>query len=300
MAGMLDSDRLPRSSLATSLRTIALAEQLGFGRYWLTEHHVGNCAWGNPTSVVALLAASTNRIRVGTGGTLISTYRPAAVASDFALLGNIFPGRIDLGFARGSTTLGVEHDGLAPARLPMEEFGKLAREIVNRLHLTGEYEEGAEPPRRASIPRASRIPPECWVLGSSADSGRLAASLGTPFAVSLFHTKEHDVSGAAAYRAEFRDANASKSRLAVAVAGLCASSEADARRLFETRMLQGSAWPTVYGTADRVSDAIQQIQARYGPDEIVYLDLTRDPASRLRSIELFGRIVSDFTRRHDH
>src|SRR5215211_8043495 len=81
-----------------TLEIAAAADAHGYSRLWITEHHGLN---GCPEMLLPLLAATTARISVGTGGVLLPYYSPYKVAEVFHLLESMFPGRIDLGFCRG-------------------------------------------------------------------------------------------------------------------------------------------------------------------------------------------------------
>ena len=90
---------------ADALReTIALAvatEAMGYERYWVAEHHnVPNFAGTSPEILVGQIAAHTQRIRVGSGGVMLSHYSAFKVAEHFRLLETLYPGRIDLGIGR--------------------------------------------------------------------------------------------------------------------------------------------------------------------------------------------------------
>ncbi|GAA1295951.1 MsnO8 family LLM class oxidoreductase [Pseudonocardia xinjiangensis] len=77
------------------------AEQLGYHRFWVAEHHaVPGIASGSPPVLIAAVAARTDRIRVGSGGVMLPNHQPIVVAEQFAMLEALFPGRIDLGAGR--------------------------------------------------------------------------------------------------------------------------------------------------------------------------------------------------------
>src|SRR5499425_3745924 len=84
-----------------TLELAQAAEQLGYRRYWLAEHHAtpglaGSC----PEILIGQVAARTSRIRVGSGGVMLSHYSALKVAETFRMLETLFPGRIDLGIGR--------------------------------------------------------------------------------------------------------------------------------------------------------------------------------------------------------
>jgi luciferase family oxidoreductase group 1 len=77
------------------------ADELGYHRYWLAEHHaIAALADPCPEVLVARLGAETRRIRVGTGGVLLPYYSAFRTAETFRMLEALYPGRIDLGIGR--------------------------------------------------------------------------------------------------------------------------------------------------------------------------------------------------------
>src|SRR5215217_8619425 len=77
------------------------ADDLGYHRYWVAEHHGGGMIAGSsPEVLIGPIAAATRRLRVGSGGVMLPHYSPLKVAESFAMLAALFPGRIDLGLGR--------------------------------------------------------------------------------------------------------------------------------------------------------------------------------------------------------
>ncbi|GLX66248.1 LLM class flavin-dependent oxidoreductase [Paenibacillus glycanilyticus] len=167
--------------------TVALAqkaEELGFRRFWVSEHHDSeHVAGSSPEVLISYLLARTNKIRVGSGGIMLQHYSPYKVAENFHVLATLEPGRVDLGVGR------------APGGLPRSTQA-LQRNIANPLSLTDKivelrgYVEGrADEEGPLAGLKATPIPavaPELHVLGASGDSAELAASLGLPYVFSLF------------------------------------------------------------------------------------------------------------------
>jgi alkanesulfonate monooxygenase SsuD/methylene tetrahydromethanopterin reductase-like flavin-dependent oxidoreductase (luciferase family) len=93
------------SDAATALHnTIDLAqhaEQWGFRRFWIAEHHFVGVASSAPAVLVGQIAAATNTIRVGSAAVQLSHTTAAAVVESFGMLAAFYPGRIDLGVGRG-------------------------------------------------------------------------------------------------------------------------------------------------------------------------------------------------------
>ena len=86
-----------------STRLAELAEQVGYERYWVAEHHnVPSLASSSPAVLVAHVAARTTSLRVGSGGVMLPNHAPLAVVEQFGMLEELHPGRIDLGLGRSS------------------------------------------------------------------------------------------------------------------------------------------------------------------------------------------------------
>ncbi|MFT4189034.1 MAG: MsnO8 family LLM class oxidoreductase [Aeromicrobium sp.] len=95
------ADQRTRDALAVSVATAQAADRLGFERYWVAEHHnMPSVAATSPPVLIAMLAAATERLRIGSGGVMLPNHAPLAVAEQFALLEAAHPGRIDLGIGR--------------------------------------------------------------------------------------------------------------------------------------------------------------------------------------------------------
>ena len=92
------TDQTSGDALRATLGLAAVADELGLHRYWLAEHHnMPAVAATNPPVLIAMVAAATSRIRVGSGGVMLPNHAPLVVAEQFGLLEAAYPGRIDLG-----------------------------------------------------------------------------------------------------------------------------------------------------------------------------------------------------------
>ncbi|MGY0497749.1 LLM class flavin-dependent oxidoreductase [Nocardia sp. FBN12] len=92
------------SSAAKALRnTVDLArhaEQWGYHRYWLAEHHFVSVASSSSLTLLGLVAAATSRIRVGTGAVQVGHHTSASIVEAFGTVDALHPGRLDLGLGR--------------------------------------------------------------------------------------------------------------------------------------------------------------------------------------------------------
>src|SRR5438067_13829046 len=92
-------------ALRCSLDLARHAEEWGYRRYWVAEHHgMPGVASAATAVVISHIAAGTSRIRVGAGGIMLPNHAPLVIAEQFGTLESLYPGRIDLGLGRAPGT----------------------------------------------------------------------------------------------------------------------------------------------------------------------------------------------------
>ncbi len=164
------------TTLANSVAYARHAEQLGFQRFWLAEHHNMEGISSSATSVlIGHIAGQTERIRVGSGGVMLPNHPPLVIAEQFGTLESLYPGRIDLGLGRAPGTDPVTARALRRDGLGAEQFPE---DVARLQELLGPLRPGQ--PVKA-IPGADTEVP-IWLLGSSLYSAQLAAMRGLPYA----------------------------------------------------------------------------------------------------------------------
>lgn len=160
-------------ALARTLRLAQLAEEWGYHRFWIAEHHnTPQLASPSPELVIAWILGQTQRIRVGSGGVMLQHYSPYKVAENFNLLASLAPGRVDLGVGKAPGGLPLATQALQLG-LHQDEKGSFADQLSQLngwLALNGT--ESGETVFPTPIPPR---PPEVFVLGASVQSAQLAA-----------------------------------------------------------------------------------------------------------------------------
>ena len=324
--GVLDQSPIrsggtPTEAIQETLILAEHADRLGYTRYWLAEHHSsGGLAGAAPEVLMGQVAARTSRIRVGSGGVMLSHYSPLKVAENFRVLEALFPGRIDLGIGRapGSdqrTARALRH---GPGAVPLEHFPQQLADLIGFLH--DELPDGHPYGGVRAMPAGPSAPP-IWILGSSSDGAALAAHFGTAFSYAHFINAVGGVDATRFYRESFRpSARLAAPQASVAVFALCAETEAEAERLarcrdlFIVRLYTGRFGPfpsveeaeayqyspperaivaearrrTVAGTPEQVKARLEALAAEYGVDELVIVTIPHDFKARLRSYELLA------------
>jgi len=191
-------------ALAATTALAQRADELGYHRFWVAEHHnMPLVASTSPPVLMAHLAARTDRIRIGSGGIMLPNHAPLVVAEHVAALEALHPGRIDLGLGRAPGT--SQETALALRRsvnlLGAEDF---PRDVVDLMGLLGDVRgEGGLWERFAATPAATSTP-QILLLGSSAFSAQLAGRLGLPFVFAHHFDQGGTLEALNLYRAGFQ------------------------------------------------------------------------------------------------
>lgn len=199
-------------AIAASIALAKRADELGYERYWVAEHHnMAAVAATNPPVLIAIIAANTARMRVGSGGVMLPNHSPLVVAEQFAALEAAFPGRIDLGIGRapGSDPVITALLRSSGATSDVNVFPNNVRDIGMLLNQDGATLSLGTGVGRAAqeyvvkaTPR-SESNPEVWLLGSSDYSARLAAELGLPYVFAHHFSGEGTARALQIYRSQF-------------------------------------------------------------------------------------------------
>ena len=299
-----------RRAIEETLALARRADELGYHRYWLAEHHaIAALADPCPEVLLARLGAETRRMRVGTGGVLLPYYSAFRTAEAFRMLEALYPGRIDLGIGRAPG--GDQRTALAVGGGRFPDASNFPEQVWELTALLGGNSETVR-----LQPEVDTVP-EIWLLGSSDYSGALAAQLGLSFAFAHFINPRGGDGVTRAYRDSFK-ARGKPARVIVCTFAIVAESDDEAERLaasIDLRRLHmalniDSPVPTAeeaarhqYSTEERRYVLSQRARAvigapakakaersamaeRYAADELMVLTITGDYASRLRSYEL--------------
>src|ERR1700690_93886 len=169
-------------ALHNTLDLARLADELGYTRYWVAEHHGGPMLAGpSPEALIGPIASATEGIRVGSGGVMLPHYSPLKVAESFSLLSGLFPGRIDLALGRAPGT-----DQLTMFALQRDRRQASPDDFPQQLAELLGYLEDTLPSDHPFARLAKTLPgrpehPQPWLLGSSQQSALWAADFGLPY-----------------------------------------------------------------------------------------------------------------------
>lgn len=309
-------------SIRESLELAQLCEDLGYNRYWVSEHHNHETIAGSsPEILMAAIAARTKRIRIGSAGVMLPHYSALKVAEQFNTLDALAPGRIDLGVGRAPGSDGRTAFALNPdANHAAERFPQQIRDVMA-------WTSGGELPDDHPFRTIRAHPetdgqPEVWVLGTSNYGAQVAAHFGLPYCFAHFIT---DGAGAEQAISLYRSAFRTNDRFPEPVASVCVwalaadtmeeaehqfTSRAYARLMrdrgmrrpidppdapppyelteFDHRALKDIRKTHIIGDAATVKAQLEELAGELGLSELVVLTWAHDVSVRQRSYELLA------------
>jgi luciferase family oxidoreductase group 1 len=315
---VLNDGQSSAEALQTTAALARRADELGYSRFWVAEHHnMPSVACTAPTVLMAHLAAVTDRIRVGSGGVMLPNHAPLVVAEQFAMLEGLHPGRIDVGIGRAP---GTDQRTAAALRRSADALGAedFPRDLLDLMGLLGDprTETGLWQQFRAT-PAATSVP-QVFLLGSSDYSAHLAGQLGLPFAFAHHFDMGGTLHATEIYHQQFRpSAVLDAPHLIVTANVLIADTQQDAdwhaapgrltalgRRTGRFIRLpspqdasvhpdldQANRLPTsrVVGDPSTAIPALRGLVDRTGADELMVTSVAYDLSARSRSLELLAQ-----------
>ncbi|HEX7085076.1 MAG TPA: LLM class flavin-dependent oxidoreductase, partial [Vicinamibacterales bacterium] len=166
----------PAEALRNTLDLAQHAEQWGYHRFWLAEHHnMPGIASAATAIVIGYVAGGTRTIRVGAGGIMLPNHSPLVVAEQFGTLASLYPGRIDLGLGRAPGTDQRTVRALRRSPMAADTFPADVLELQA-------YFAPAQPGQAVRAVPGEGLEVPLWILGSSLFGAQLAAELGLPYA----------------------------------------------------------------------------------------------------------------------
>ena len=304
------------SDAAQALRhTIDLAqhaEQWGYQRYWLAEHHnIPSVASAATAVVIGAVAGKTSTIRVGAGGIMLPNHAPLIIAEQFGTLESLFPGRIDLALGRAPGSDQVTARALRRQPSQADTFPQDVLELIT-------YFQAPRGQQVRAIPGAGlKIP--IWILGSSLYGAQLAAELGLPYAFASHFAPALMMDALEVYRQRFRPSEyLARPHVMLGANVIVGETDEEAKRLFTSHqqafvsLRRGTPGPlprpdgqfmerlsaqerweidqtlsvSLVGSLRYVQAALEEFIGRTQADELILVAQVYDHTARLRSYEL--------------
>ena len=314
------SDHSHDTTLQNTLELAGFCEELGYNRFWVSEHHNHPTILGTaPEILMGAIAARTRKIRIGSAGIMLPHYASLKVAEQFRVLDALAPGRIDLGVGRAPGSDRLTARLLNPNLYASDEFPQKIMEL--KAWVDGEELPSNHPGHRVHAYPATETHPTLWVLGSSDYGAQLAAHLGLNYAFAHFITDGAGTKEALdLYRNNFKpNGENQKPCSIVCVWALAAETEEEAWIQFESRMrwrmdrnmgVLGPLLPpqnasrtmrpdeelymdefkknALVGSVQSVKKKLLELANHLEIDELVIITWTHDHAVQRRSYELLA------------
>ena len=304
-----------KGALDNARDVAAHAENWGYRRLWVAEHHnMQGIASAATAVVIAHIAAGSKHIRVGSGGIMLPNHAPYVIAEQFGTLARLFPGRVDLGLGRAP---GTDQLTLRALRRTNEAAENFPQDV---LELQAFLAPAVDGQRIQAVPAAGTEVP-LYILGSSHFGAMLAAELGLPYAFASHFAPDHLITALEIYRSRFKPSEQLDRPYAiVGVNVVAAETDEKARRLATTQQMsftnifrgaRGLSQPpiddietywspaeklqvrrmlarSIVGGPATVKAGIAALVAETGADELMIVSDVYDHKTRLRSFELIA------------
>jgi len=310
-----------REAIQRSRDLAQKAENLGYHRFWMAEHHnMENIASSATSVLLGHIADATEKIRVGSGGIMLPNHSPLVIAEQFGTLATMYPNRVDLGLGRAPGTDQVTANAIRPDRMQqVQSFPENVRQLQKYLS-----KDNCDGRVRAFPGEGTEVP--IWILGSSTDSAFLAAELGLPYAFASHFAPQQLGSALRIYRERFKPSDQLEEPwLMPCINVIAADTDAEAEFL-STSMLQmfmgvvtGDRSPmkppvdsmegiwnehTKYavsrmleysfvGSAEKVQEDISHFLDQTEANELMVSTYIYDHEQRLRSFELLTNLMDN-------
>ena len=308
----------PTEAIEESVRLAQEADELGYARYWMAEHHGSETFMSSATSLLlGHMAHHTERIRLGAGGVMLPNHSPLMVAEYYGTLATIHGDRFDLGLGRAPGTDPMTAAALSRSSGHLPDF---AAEVAALRGFLGMRQPGSRV--RALPGEGTRVP--LWMLGSSTGGAQVAAALGLPFSFASHFAPDHLREALMVYRDRFNaDAETAQVDRPTTMAGvnvLVAPTQEEADHLFTTaqlmaiRIRSGQPAPLdppveslaevvppellplaqahqaarAVGTPEVVVGRLEEFAAAHELDELIVTTYAFDPELRRRSYRLLA------------
>jgi luciferase family oxidoreductase group 1 len=264
----------PADALKRTLELAQHAEQWGYRRFWLAEHHNMVGVASAATSIcIGYVAGGTKAIRVGAGGIMLPNHSPLVIAEQFGTLESLYPNRIDLGLGRAP---GTDYPTVRALRRDARSADTFPDDVLELQRLLGP----PQPNQAVQAVPGTGLNVPLWILGSSLYGAQLAAALGLPYAFASHFAPDELDAALEIYRARFRpSAQLAVPYAMVGVNAVVAETDGEARRLFTT-MQQGFT-NLLRGARGKLQPPLDDIEKFWTPGEAAHV-------TRMLSCSLIG------------
>ncbi|MBT29477.1 MAG: LLM class flavin-dependent oxidoreductase [Thalassobius sp.] len=304
-----------------SLDLAQKAEEFGYNRFWLAEHHNMISIASSATAVlIGHIAGGTKKIRVGSGGIMLPNHSPLIVSEQFGTLGSLYPNRIDLGLGRAPGTDQVTAHAIRSDRMKsVYHFPDEVSQIQQYFSTDNDHSKV-----RATVAEGVDVP--VYILGSSTDSAHLAAAKGLPYAFASHFAPAMLYEALNIYYSEFQPSKYLKEPYTIAcINAIVADTDYEAEKLSTSmvrmmygvltnnmdylqppiepsqelrELVQNPAFQRMFkyafiGSKETVKDRVKDFLISTGVNEVMVAGNIFDHEDRVRSFQIFSEIMNE-------
>ena len=312
--GVVDFGKTNEEAIQETIQLAKIAEELGYARFWVAEHHEVNAlSISAPEVVIPAIASQTKNIHVGSGGVMGLHYAPYKVAEVMRSLAVLFPGRIDIGLGNSIGTKSVST--ALKSHYTKPQFGEWVENLQEIIQ------------SNEAVPYTKRVP-EQFLLGMGGESVHIAAKNGLGFVYGVFPYIPQEPLELAKelstdYRKEFQSVNGTESRFILAVFVVIADTEEKAEEMakaldlwmlgkqdfseFETfptnkdvetrevtpaerKTIEDNRQRLIVGDSRAVKEQLDTLCQVCNPDELLMIPLVGGFENRKRALELLAQL----------
>ncbi|MBD8874933.1 LLM class flavin-dependent oxidoreductase [Roseibium polysiphoniae] len=307
-----------REALANTKDLAQHAEQLGYKRYWMAEHHnMRGIASAATAVLIGHVAGATSTMRVGSGGIMLPNHAPLVIAEQFGTLAELYPDRIDLGLGRAP---GTDMQTARALRRSMDNADNFPEDVLELLAYLDDPTDGT---KILSVPGVGTKVP-VWILGSSTYGAQMAAHYGLPYAFASHFAPAELSNASKIYRRSFRPSKyLEKSHFMLAANVFAANTDEEGAYLRTSmqqafinlrtgrpgplpapvadlealvgpvaiKMVEDALRISAVGAPETVKAKLLELIATYEPDELIFTGQIHDHQSRKRSFEIAAKVM---------
>lgn len=304
-------------ALQNTVKLAKVAEELGYHRFWVSEHHNNSQVAGSaPEALIGYLLAKTNRLKIGSGGVMLQHYSPYKVAEVFHVLAALAPDRVDLGVGKAPGGLNLSTQALQEDKKPSQ------KDFVQKLSDLQKFINNEEEVPDLKATPITTINPDLFLLGGSVESAEIAAKLGISFVFAYFINGDESILKKARDRFEELSPKNAKNKFLLALTVVVAETDSkaisyikhketvkvifsDGRKLNVSSLehaqkVLDESEETDYqlivqkagylaGSMETVKKQLIQLTEKYSIDEVIALSPIAEIESRIHSYKLLKR-----------
>lgn len=302
--GILDFGKRDKIDSLTAIEELIAyackADELDFSRFWLGEHHYSfrEHPWTAPEIIINTIALMTEKIRVGSAGSLISLYSPYSIATQYKIMNALSNGRIDLGLAKGYAespyTLKLLNINIPNGQNERERLGMLFHENMREICDLFNFEYEIWKEKGIVIPPYGGEIPQIWYLSKTYSNTKLAKENKINICRSLFHSNveaelDPDLETLYHFRKDFKNSYGFSPEVIIAIA-VCFEETIEKAKIKVSQLQDENSknnqlqMRLIPATLDSIGSQLLEYKERYSVSEIVILDIATNSTEKIKNL----------------